>query len=132
MAKKLTQHCAQDELERVLCEYRSPARERNIILVDETMQEAIDNNTQHGAETGNRPDNLHMLLAKKMLLLGPKLLGPSNEVADNGSKEVVDNVSKEVVDNGPKEVADNGPKEAEANADNGPNDATMPKKTLGT
>ena len=38
VAKKLAQHCVQDELERVLCEHRSPARERNRISVEDAMQ----------------------------------------------------------------------------------------------
>ena len=38
VVKKLVQHCVQDELEQVLCEYRSPARERNRISVEDAMQ----------------------------------------------------------------------------------------------
>ena len=107
VAKELAKHCAQDELERVLCNHRSPARERNRIQVADAMQQAIENNAMLKKEIA------------EIAAVGPKEVA---DLTDNGPKEVANNGPKEVVNNGPKEVANNGPKEV---ANNGPKEADM-------
>ena len=51
-----------------------------------------------------------MMLTKKMLLLGPKLLGPKKMLVDNGPDEDANNGPKEDTDNDakPKDAKDAG------------------------
>ena len=126
VAKTPDRHCAQDQIERALWEYRSPARERN-----KNFGRRCDiggDQQQHGAERGNGPDK--NAAGEEDADIGTKATG-SKEDTDSRPNEDTNNGTNEDVDNGPNEVEDNAdtgpseadPNDAESNADNGPNDA---------